>query len=77
MPRPISLIAREIRADWKKPYFGAGPYLDAMRYLDSIHDKYGYDSAGSIIRYFLSNAATWRGPAARRIKDELKAILKG
>ena len=75
--RPISTIAREICSDWVKPYFGAVPYLDAMRSLDSIKDKYGYDDATSIVRYFLANAATWKGETARRIKAELKSMLKG
>jgi len=29
-----------------------------------------------IVRYFLSNATTWRGETARRIKAELKQMLK-
>ena len=75
--RPISTIAHEIRVDWVKPYFGAVPYLDAMDRLGSIKDKYGYDDAASIVRYFLANATTWKGETARRIKAELKAMLKG
>ncbi len=31
MTRTISAIAHEIRNDWKKPYFGAVPYLRAKR----------------------------------------------
>ena len=73
--RSISAIAREISRDWTKPYFGAVPYLQAMQSLDSIADKYGFDSANSIVRYFLANAGTWRGDTARRIKAELKALL--
>jgi len=72
--RPINVIAREIRSDWQKPYFGAVPYLDAMRSLESGSDKYGCDSAQSIIAYFLSNASTYRGETAKRIKLELKQI---
>ena len=75
--RSLSTIAREIRADWKKPYFGAVPYLDAMLSLNSIEDEYYYDSAETIVIYFLSNAATYRGETAKRIKLELKAILAG
>jgi len=75
-PRPINVIARDIRNNWPKPHFGAVPYLDAMRSLDQITDKYGEDSGESIVLYFLSNAATWRGPKARELKAELKAILK-
>jgi len=75
-PRSLSAIAREIRRDWKKPYFGAVPYLEAMRSLDSIHDRYGMDPGTEIVLYFLSNATTWRGEVARRIKAELKALVK-
>ena len=73
--RPLHVIAREISADWKKPYFGAVPYLDAMRTLNSIRGEYYNDSAQSIVAYFLANAGTWRGDNARRIKAELKAML--
>jgi len=74
--RNLSEIAREIRIDWKKVYFGAIPYLDAMSTLNSIADNYGMDSAKSIVLYFLSNASTWRGETAKRIKAELKAMCK-
>jgi len=73
-PRTLAAIARDIRTHWKKPYFGAVPYLDAMGTLDTIEDKYGYDDARSIVRYFMANAGTWRGEDARRIKAELKAM---
>ena len=76
MTRSLNTIAREIRADWTKPYFGAVPYLDAMRHLETVHDKYYYDDAQSVVLYFLANAATWRGETARRIKAELNAMLK-
>jgi len=77
MTRSISTIAREIRADWTKPYFGAVPYLDAMRSLATMQDKYYYDDAQSVVLYFLANAGTWKGEVARRIKAELKTMLKG
>lgn len=73
--RSISDIAYDIRADWKKPYFGAVPYLQAMCELDSIRDNYYNDSAKSVVLYFLSNASTWRGETARKIKAELKKML--
>lgn len=73
--RSLETIAREIRVDWKKPYFGAVPYLDAMRSLGSVDDEFGHDDGRSIVLYFLSNAATWRGPTAKAIKLELKAML--
>ena len=74
--RPLYEIANEIRKDWKNVYFGAKPYLDAMACLNSINDNYGWDSAKSIVLYFLGNASTWRGETAKRIKAELKAIAK-
>lgn len=75
-PRALSAIAREIKRDWAKPYFGAVPYLDAMRSLVTMADEYGADSARSIVAYFLSNATSWRGETARRVKAELNAMLK-
>ena len=74
--RPLYEIAREIKNDWKNVYFGAKPYLDAMATLTSINDNYGFDSAKSIVLYFLGNASTWRGETAKRIKAELKAMAK-
>jgi hypothetical protein len=73
-PRSLSSIAREIRQDWKKVYFGAVPYLAALSSLESISDNYGADSAKSVVLYFLANATTWRGETAKRIKAELKTI---
>jgi hypothetical protein len=75
--RPLSEVAREIRRDWRPVNFAAVPYLDAMGSLDTIRDPYGADSGTSVVAYFLSNAATWRGETARRIKKELNALLKG
>ena len=74
--RSLSVIAAEIKKDWKKPYFGAVPYLQAMACLDSIDDNYGWDSGKSIVLYFLANASSWRGDVARRIKKELNAMAK-
>jgi hypothetical protein len=74
--RPLHVIAAEISADWRPPWFGAVPYLQAMRSLDKITDNYGADDADGIVRYFLVNAKTWRGETARRIKAELNALLK-
>lgn len=74
--RPIHEIARDIKLNWKNPYFGAVPYLEAMFTLSGITDKYGYESAKSIILYFLANASTWRGETAKKIKSELKNLVK-
>lgn len=74
--RPIYEIAAEIREDWKKPYFGAVPYLQAMETLIDSTSRYGMDDANGIILYFLANASSWRGDTAKRIKAELKEIVK-
>ena len=74
--RFICDIASEIKTDWKKVNYGARPYLDAMFSLKSINDHYYYDSARSIVTYFLCNASSWKGEKARAIKAELKAMLK-
>ena len=73
--RPLYTIAAEIRSDWKKVNYAAEPYLEAMQQLNSIEDNFILDSARSIVRYFLSNATTWRGEKAREIKAELKAMI--
>jgi hypothetical protein len=74
--RTLATIAREIRATWPNVNYAAEPYLAAMRTLNSVTDNYGYDDGKSIVLYFLSNAATWRGEDAKRIKAELKGLLK-
>ena len=74
--RPIHVIAQDIRQDWKKPHFGAVPYLKAMGELTDMTDMYGYDPAPSIIAYFLSNAKSWRGPVATTLKLELNIMLR-
>lgn len=74
--RSLSTIATEISRDWKPVYFGAVPYLGAMMVLDKVSDNYGADSGKSIVAYFLSNATTWRGETAKRVKAELKTMMK-
>ena len=76
MTRSISAIAADIRATWPKVWYGAVPYLEAMFALETVDNMYGLDTGRSVVLYFLSNAATWRGPDARRIKKELKALLE-
>lgn len=67
----IKSLAALVQVNWRKVYFGAVPYLQAMRTMYSI-DDYGADSGKSIVRYFLANAQTWRGPVAKLVKAELK-----
>lgn len=74
--RTFREIAKEIKADWKNPYFGAVHYLQAMLEIDSTDPKATYylDDAKTIVLYFLANAQTWRGEVARRVKMELKKM---
>ena len=74
MTRKLSDIAREIRADWKRVNYAAEPHLDAMGTLGSIDDNYLLDSGKSVVLYFLSNASSWRGEVAKRIKQELRSL---
>lgn len=74
--RPLYLIARDIKRAWPKPNYAAVPYLDAMGELGHITDRFYMDSGESVVRYFLANAATFRGPEAKALKAELKEMLK-
>jgi len=74
--RPINEIAHEIAADWTNVNYAAVPYLEAMHSITNIQDMYGYDSAKSVVLYFLSNSQSWRGETAKRIKAELRGMVK-
>lgn len=74
--RPIYAIARDIRKAWgTKVNYAAKPYLDAMASLDGPGDSYGDDSAQSVVCYFLANANSFRGDAAKALKAELKVLF--
>lgn len=73
----LDSIAEGILRDWKAPNFAAKPYLNAMGSLSSLSSKYGADDGRTIVLYFLSNAAGWRGPVAKAVKKELHRRLKG
>lgn len=75
--RTLSEIASEVKRDWKNVNYAARPYLWAMGSFNTIDDAMGFDSARSVVLYFLSNASSWRGDVAKRVKAELKAHLKG
>lgn len=78
--RSLTIIAGEILKDHsragKSLYFGAVPYVQAMRSLDQVTENYGADPGSQIVAYALSNLTTWKGEKAREIKKELNAILK-
>lgn len=73
-------LAFRIRKDWgaqgKGVNYAAAPYLDAMLDIENITDQYGFDNGKNIVRYFLSNAGSYRGETAKAIKAELKRRLK-
>lgn len=80
-PRPLRVIAAEIFADWetmrkKGENHPAYPYVDAMRQLENINDRYYSDSGVAVVQYFLGNAQGWRGVVAQRVKAELRDIVK-
>ena len=70
------IVAFAVLGLWDGLHNGAKPYLVAMLQLTSITDKYMFDGADDIVRYFLSNASTWKGETARRVKKELNEMLK-
>ena len=69
-------LAREALRDWKNVNYAVKPYLAAMSLLEELNGSYGHDSGASIVRYFLSNASSWRGQRAREVKAELQRRLK-
>ena len=81
IPDTLDAIARLIKKDWSKQgkgvNYAAKPYLDAMSTMNSINDKYGYDSGHSIVAYFLGNATSWKGVVAKAVKLKLNKMLKG
>lgn len=77
MPRPLYVIAAEIMDCWRNINQGAAHYVMPMRHMHSINDSYGLDKGRDVVLRFLCNAEHWRGDHARRIKAELKQMLKG
>jgi hypothetical protein len=74
MVRSLPEVAREIRDTWTNVNYAAAPYLDALLTMSSAGQNYGADDGKSIVLYFLSNASSFRGADARRLKAELKAL---
>ena len=76
--RPLWLIMEEIAAD---PCFTdavartAGSAVEAVSWLVSIRDRYINDTGAYCVGVLVGRLDHWRGPTARRIKDELRTIL--
>lgn len=73
--REIREVAVDIRKAWPKVNYAAAPYLDAMASLKGPGDAFFQDDAKSIVLYFLSNASSFKGDAAKALKAELKSII--
>ena len=69
-------IAQLIMREWKTMNNYAKQYANAMLFLNSVDDMYGQEDGRTIVRYFLSNAGTWRGDTARIVKAELNRRVK-
>lgn len=84
--RTFSAIAAEVMNLWKTKYGkylpwslkGALPYLEAMLECDTTdkNAQYYAETVESVVIYFRANITNWRGDDARRIKAELKEMLK-
>lgn len=74
--RTIKEVARDIKREWTKVSPYAVEYLNAMMHLETKNDNYYYDSAESVVLYFLANAQGFRGARAKELKAELKEIIK-
>lgn len=84
--RTFSVIAIEVLHLWKTKYGKdlpwslkcALPYLEAMLECDTTNkdEAYYVETVESVVLYFLANITNWRGDDARRIKAELKSMLK-
>jgi hypothetical protein len=76
MARPLNQIASDIESDWKTQHGQAQPFIDAMRTLHSIEDRFYGETAVEIVSRFLDASKAWKGPTAARVKDELRSMVK-
>lgn len=86
--RTFSTIAAEVVGLWRKTYGPAEnlplslkcalPYLRAMLKCNTTNKNMPYcaETVESVVLYFLANITYWKGDDAKRIKAELKAMLK-
>lgn len=84
--RTFSVIAVEVLHLWKTKYGKdlpwslkcALPYLEAMLECGTTNKDEAYyaETVESVVIYFLANITNWRGDDAKRIKAELKSMLK-
>lgn len=81
MQRGIDNIAYDILEDWSENYtkdipLECKPYLNAMTQIVSIDEMYGYDSAESVVIYFLLNAkGKYSTEKSEQYLNELKSLV--
>lgn len=84
--RTFSEIAQEVTTLWQKKYGKelpwslkcSLPYLEALLECHTT-DKdamYYCETIESVVVYFLANLTYWKGEDAKRIKTELKDMIK-
>jgi hypothetical protein len=75
--RSLKEIAAEIECDWNDKIDPAAKrYLNELCKLEVPAERFYADSGIAVVAYFLASAKKWRGPVARRIKLELKEIVR-
>lgn len=74
-PTPAEIV-RTIRADWRNPYFGAVPYLDALEGLTTWDCTVEFEHARALAPYLLNNLRTWKGEVARTVKAQLREVSR-
>ena len=76
--RMLCQVAAEILEDWKDiTNEAARDALADMEKMGFVTDPYRFDSNGYVVLgQFLGNAVGWKGPVARRLKAELRAMCK-
>jgi len=76
--RPLREIAAEIEADktWLSVRSGgAHSALKDMQGMGFVTEPFGLDANGyGVIGQFLTHAVGWKGPVARRIREELRIM---
>jgi hypothetical protein len=73
----LSQLADITINDWGDEMSPAAyPYIKAMFNLKDMNDAIGFDSAQSIVMYFLLNAKSWNSKPAKKIKAELRRRVK-
>jgi hypothetical protein len=74
--RSLREIAAEIRADWKKIDGAAEGYLANFENCSDLETRSVMGTAFDAVLGFSHNCQTWRGETARRVKHELREMLK-